>query len=623
MMLPHVVSYDRALDVRNAYIFNVYGRIAPGITRQQAEARLQALYLAQLEEDVAAMGSRRPSGSGWRQGRVRLEDGHRGTSTLRGDLDTPLTAVMAMTILLLVVACANIAGLQIARASARMKEISIRLAIGASRRRVVQQLVTESALIAGLGVLAACAVAGITIRGLLSEMGELATRLELVTTFLNARVLTFTLALTVATTVLVGLVPALLATRPQVWPALRAATAADIGGQLRLRRVLVIAQLALSLVLVMGSGLFSRTVYNLRHADVGFRIERFVQFQLNTGAVGYDRQRSEAALHHVLGEIQSLPGVDAATLTVAPVLENGLMGFSLDVDGNAAEDGGRAHAVATAVAPGYFRALATPLAKGREFSEADTAQSRRVAIVSEAFVERYLPDLDPLGRTIRFAYGGAQRFQHEIVGVAKDARLNNLRDAPMPTFYLPYTQFEVLSGSFFLVRAAARPDLLRRPIEEVVRRYDPDLPVVGYVTAEQQIDRVLRPERLVASLSLSFGLLATGLAAIGLYGVMAFTLARRTREISIRMALGAARQQISWLLLREVVVLVALGLAFATPAIWGLSNLVKNQLYGIAPFDPLTTMVAVGSLTLTALAAGFLPARRAARVDPLVALRYE
>jgi predicted permease len=622
MMLPEVVTYGQALDARNAYIFNIYGRVKPGVSRQRAEAQLQPVYLAQLEQDVATMGSRRPSGDRWRQGRVLLEDGHRGTSALRSDLELPLTAVMAMTLVLLVITCANIAGLQIARASARVKEISIRLAMGASRGRVVRQLVTESALIAALGVLAAFGVAFVTIRGLVAEMGEISNRLQIVTTFLDARVLTFTLALAVATTVFVGLVPALLATRPSVWPALRTAAAADSGGQLRLRRVLVTSQLALSLVLVMASGLFGRTVYNLRHANTGFRTDRLVQFQLNTGAAGYDRHRSEAALREVLAEIQSLPGVSAATLAVAPLLDNALMGFALDVEGYSSQDGGRAHAGATAVSPGYFRMVGTPLARGRDFSEADTAQSRRVAIVSEAFVKRYFPNLDPLGRTIRLGYGGAQRFQHEIVGISQDARLNNLRDEPVPTFYLPYTQFEVLNASFFLVRAADA-SLLRRPIEELIRRRDPDLPVIGYVAIDEQIDRLLRPERLVASLSLSFGLLATGLGAIGLYGVMAFSVARRTREIGVRMALGADRGTVLRMVLRSAAGMAAIGICLGAALALALGGYVESQLYGIRGRDLATVSGAAGVMVTVALVSGWLPARRASRVDPMLALRYE
>jgi putative ABC transport system permease protein len=454
-------------------------------------------------------------------------------------------------------------------------------------------------------------------------MGDVANRLQLVTTFLDARVLAFALSLTAATIVLTGLVPALLATRPAVWQALRAGIAAEIGGGLLLRRALVTAQLALSLVLVTASGLFARTVYNLLHAEAGFQTDRLVQFQLNAGAAGYDRHRSAATFQQMLEAIQSLPGVDAATLAVAPVLDNALLGFGLDVEGYSSPDGRRAGAAGSAVSPGYFAIVGTPLVRGRDFSEADTAQSRRVAIVSEAFVQRYLPSVDPIGRTIGLGYGGPSRFQHEIVGVSKDARLNNLRDAPVPTFYLPYTQFDVLNTSFFLVRAAADPSLLRRPIEELVRRHHPELPVSGYVTIDQQIDRLLRPERLVASLSLSFGLLATGLGAMGLYGVMAFSVTRRTREIGLRMALGADRRTVLRMVLRGAAGMSAVGIALGTVLALALGGYVESQLYGIRSRDLATLAGAAGVLMAVVLVSGWLPARRASRVDPTLALRHE
>jgi predicted permease len=623
MMLPDVVTYRGALDARTAYIFNVYGRLEPGVGREQAEAQLQPLYHAQLEQDVAAMGAQRPSGDSWRQGRVVLEDGHRGTSALREDLQLPLSAVMAMTILLLGIACANIAGLQIAQASARLKEISIRLSIGASRGRVVLQLLTESAVLVTLGTVAALIIAHVTVRWLLAETGDDAQRLRLVTTFLDMRMLVFTVALAGVTTVLVGLVPALLATRPGVWPALRAGVAAEIGGQLRWRRVLVTAQLAFSLVLVMASGLFGRTVYNLRHTDTGFQTDRLVQFRVNPGAAGYDRQRSEAVLGQALESMRALPGVDATTLSVVPLLDNALLGFGLDVEGYSSRDGTRARAGGNAVAPGYFRMVGTPLVRGRDFSETDTASAPRVAIVSETFVQRYLPKLDPIGRTITFAYGGPQRFQHRIVGVSKDARLNNLRNAPRPTFYLPYTQFDVLNASFFLVRGAADASRLRRSIEEAVRRLDPELPVIGYVSLDEQIDRLLRPERLLASLSLWFGVLATGLGAIGLYGVTAFAVARRTREIGLRIALGADRRAVVQMILRGAAGMAAIGIGMGAVLALALGRYVESQLYGIGGADLVTLAGAAGVLVAVVVVSGWLPARRASRVDPMVALRYE
>jgi predicted permease len=325
----------------------------------------------------------------------------------------------------------------------------------------------------------------------------------------------------------------------------------------------------------------------------------------------------------VLEDIHALPAVDAATLAVAPLLSNALIGFGLDVEGYSSKDGRRARAGANVVAPGYFRMVGTPLVRGRDFSETDTARSPRVAIVSEAFVKRYLPDIDPLGRSIGLGYGAPDRFYHEIVGISKDARLNNLRDEPVPTFYLPYPQFDVLNGSFILVRAQSDPELLRRPIEGLVRQYDPELPVVGYSTIDHQIDRLLRSERLVASLSLSFGVLATGLGAIGLYGVMAFSVARRTREIGVRMALGAERGAVLRMVLRGVAGMAAAGILAGAVLSLIFARYVEAQLYGVQSRDPATLGAAAGVLVAAALASAWLPALKASRVDPVLALRQE
>jgi predicted permease len=624
MMLPNVVTYTRALDTRSAYIFHLYGRLERGMERANAEARLQPIYIDQIGQDNAAMSSGPPPAEAVTKSRIILEEGRRGTSTLRGDLEAPLTAVFAMTLLLLVISCANIASLQIARASARVKEISIRLAIGASRFRLVRQLLTESALLVTIGVVAALAIAAVVNRALIGEMGEQASRLQLVTPFFDSRMLAFTLMIAGSVTLAVGLLPAALTTRPAVWQSLRAGVTSEPGGHLYLRRALVIAQLSLSLVLVVACGLFGRTVYNLRHADTGFRTERLLQFSLDPGAAGYSRQRTEASLAQVLHELQSLPGVEAATLAVVPVLNNGLIGFgALDVDGYVGPNGRRASAGATVVAPGYFQMINTPLVRGRDFSDADTAQSRRVAIVSETFVARYLPKVDPIGRTITLGYGGPNRFRHEIIGVVKDARLNNLRDAPPPVFYLPYTQFDVLSRSFVLARAAGDPSLLRRPIEQLVQRIDAQLPVIGFVTIDTQIDRVLRPERLLASLSLWFGALATGLGALGLYGVMAFVVARRTREIGVRMALGADRRDVRRMILRGAAGMAAIGIGLGGMLAFALGRYVESQLYGVSGRDLLTLGAAALLLLLVIMVSGWLPAQRASRVDPLVALREE
>jgi predicted permease len=622
-MLRQVVTYGDALDSRSSYIFQIYGRLKPGIGREEATAQMQPVYLAELEKDVAAMGARGPSDDRWREGRLSLEDGHRGTSGLRGDLEIPLTALMAMTGVVLLIACANIAGLLMARAAYRTREISIRMAIGASRGRLVRQLFTESAMLAALGGLASLFVASWTINMLVAEMGESAERFRLVTNFLDARVLGFAFAASAATGILFGLLPALTASRESVSSGLKTRVAADRRGQVRLRRMLVTAQIALGLVLITASGLFLRTLQNLRQTDTGFRTDRLIQFQLDSGAAGYDSDRSKVLFRQILEELRSVPGVSNATLALSSVLSNAQISFGLEVEGYTHSEAEDRSSVCNAVAPGYFAMLGTPLLRGRDFNEADTATSQRVTIVNETFVRKYFPDRDPLGRKIRLSWGLAQLYDYEIIGVSKDARFANLRDLPERNFFMPYTQWDYLNDIYFYVRTSGDPALLAGPIRELVKRHDSNIPVVEYRTVDEQIDRLLRPERLVASLSLAFGLLATSLAAIGLYGVTAFSVARRTHEIGIRMALGAQRAVILRMVLRDVAAMAIVGIGMGVALSLGLARYVEAQLYGVPARDIMTIGAAAIVLAVVTLAAGWLPARRASRVDPMIALRQE
>ena len=437
---------------------------------------------------------------------------------------------MAMTILLLAITCANLASLQIARASARMKEISIRLAIGASRSRVVLQLLTESALIVVVGALAALLVAGITVRGLVGEMGEVANRLQLVTTFLDTRILAFTLALA-------GRRQYSSAWCRRCWPRGQRSGRRSAPGLRPNRRPVAPAARARD----RATGAQSRARYRfgtvrphrLQPSPHRYRLQtdRLVQFRLNPGAAGYDRVRCEAAFREVLEGIRAAPRCRGRLARCRADARQRAVRFRSGCR--------RLFEPGRHPRPGWRQRRSAWLLPNGE----DSARAR-----TGLFGDRYGP-LAPSGHRQRVVrqtipsesrsdwpdhwsrYGGPARFQYEIVGISKDARLNNLRDKPAPTFYFAYRQFDVLNASFFLVRASADRNLLRRSIEELVRRLEPELPVIGYVTIDEQIDPLLRPERLVALLSLSFGLLATGLGAIGLYGVMAFSVARRTRRL--------------------------------------------------------------------------------------------
>jgi predicted permease len=620
-MLRQVATYGKALDSRTSYIFLVYGRLKPGITREQATNQLQSIYRAQVVQDVATMREP-PRNDQWKQGRMTLEDGHRGTSGLRRELGTPLTALMAMTGVVLLIACANLAGLLMARAAARTKEISIRLAIGAPRGRIVRQLLTESLLLAALGGFVGLFVARLTIDILATGMVDNAGRLQLTTNFLDQRALLFAIAATAVTGVLFGLLPALAASRTTIGSTLKTGAGADGKGQARLRKTLATAQISLGLILVAASGLFLRTLHNLQTVNTGFRSERLITFRLNSGLAGYNRERSMRLFSGMLDELRAIPGVSGATLGQTTVLSNSRINFGFEIEGRTRGERENISGSGDAVAPGYLAMLGTPLLRGRDFTDNDTSTSTRVVIVNEALVDQYFPNQNPLGRRIRLGWGG-ESFPFEIVGVSKNARMSNLRDQPARSFFMPYTQWDVLSSAVFYVRSSGDPAALSGSIRSMVKRFDNNLPIIQYRTVEEQIGRLLRPERMVASLSIAFGLLATGLAAIGLYGVTAFSVSRRTREIGVRMALGAQRKGIVLMVLRDVMTTAAVGIVLGAALSLLLARYIESQLYGVPARDFLTLGAAAILLAIVALAAGWLPARRASRVDPILALRQE
>jgi predicted permease len=395
------------------------------------------------------------------------------------------------------------------------------------------------------------------------------------------------------------------------------------GKQVRMRKTLVTVQVALGLVLITAAGLFLRTLSNLRQTETGFRTDRLVQFNLNAGLAGYDRSRAVILFRQILEDLHSLPAVSDATLGVSSILSNDTLGFGLDVEGYRPASGARASANGNAVAAGYFSALGVPIVRGRAFTDSDTEKSARVVIVNESFVKKYFPDRDPLGLKIGIGWGLGTRYDHQIVGVSRDARLANLRDEPLRSFFVPYTQWNVLSSAYFFVRTSVDPSSLYGSIREIVKRHDPDIPVVAYRALVEQIDRLLRTERLAAALSLSFGVLATGLAAIGVYGLTAFSVARRSREIAIRMSLGARRTEVLGMMLSEVAAMGAVGVVLGVVLSLGLSRYVESQLYGVAAYDSLTVATAVAVIAGVALTSAWIPARRATRIDPGLALRQE
>jgi predicted permease len=600
----------------------VVGRLAPGVDAVQAKAAIDVVYRQALAEDLKTLSHFPPEArTQFLAKQIELRPGAAGFSELRDAVTAPLMVLMGMVGLVLVIACGNVANLLMARATARQKEVAIRLSLGASRARLVRQLLVESLVLALLGALAGILVAIWTGELLLRALPfENATRA--LSTDPDLRVGLFTLAVGVATGLVFGLAPALQLTRPGVASTLKDEAASVVGGSGGgLRRGLVVAQVALSLLLLVGAGLFARSLHNLRALDPGFRADRLVAFSVEPALSGYDEARVQAFASRVQDELRALPGVTNAAPSTGRLMSNSAWRRTVKVEGKVRKEEEDWSPQNSLIGPGFFDTVGLTLLAGRDFAPSDTAAAPRVAIVNEAFARFFFDGANPIGR--RFGWGRSQGYDIEIVGLVKDAKVNNLRDEVPRYVYVPLQQQEGVSGFSFYVRTALPEEAVVPAIRQAMQRLDPQIPVYELTTMEMQIGESLFAERMVAVLSAAFGLLATLLAAVGLYGVMSYSVSRRTREIGIRLALGAPRERVLGMVLREVGTLGAWGLGLGLPLALGLARLVAAQLFGLPPHDPVTLGSATALLAGVTLLAGLLPARRAMRVDPMLALRYE
>jgi predicted permease len=620
------------LDDRRGRFLHVFARLRQGVTREQAEAALQPWFKARLEFDTRheswpAVSEERKQR--FLAGRLKLLPAARGRSDLRGQLQRPLVVLLCATGLVLLLACLNVANLWVARAFARRRETALRLALGASRARAVSESLTESALLslagAALGLLVAPAVIGALLRFLPPAVS--------LDPAVDARVLGISLAVALATGVLFGLAPALYAGRTEPGFALKEGSPRVAGG-LGLRKALVAAQVALAAILLVGAGLFARTLANLRAQGPGFATTNLVTFRVDPGRGGYDDVRARRLFRDLLQDLQAGPEVEKVGLATVPLLIGGSWNSPLTI-----EAGGRIvtdRAVhQNAVSPGFFATLGAKVVSGRGFDERDVRPEElgstaptdaqrspfRSAIVNQSFVRRHLGGRDPLGARLGFGDGPRVRPTVEIVGVVTDFSYRGLREGDDQAFY-PFFE-DTISGATFYLRARTRSEAAFGAIRAAVRQRDPLLPVIDLRTIEDQLDRVLVNERLMATLAAAFAVLAVALAVVGLYGVTAFVVSRRTREIGIRLALGSSRRRALWVVLRDTAVMLSAGLAVALPSVWALGRLVESQLFGVSALDAGTVAGAVALMALVALAASAVPARRAASVSPTEALRYE
>ncbi|MEK6408960.1 MAG: ABC transporter permease [Acidobacteriota bacterium] len=603
----------------------IIGRLKPGLSPAQGEDALAPVYRQILEEELPLMG-RFSSEMQQRflERRMLLDPGSRGRPILQRDAKEPLLVLMGMVGLVLLIACANVANLLMARGAARQREIAIRMAVGAGRWRLVRQFLVESLTLSVIGGGAGLLVASWTISLLVGAIPESTGAVGL-SSSLDLRLLMFTIALSVLTGLAFGLMPAMKATRLNLESTLREQGSSVSGGlsQVRFRKGLVVSQVVLTTVLLVGAGLFARSLNNLQHLDLGLRADHLVAFSIAPELNGYTPQRTIAFLDQLHQNLISQPGVESVGEAVIPVFTNSNSSANITVEGYQAQDEEEMEAHQNWIGPGYFSTMGIPLLAGREFGLADTTSSSKVAIINESMARRFFDNRSPMGAHFTFGAGDKVRPDIEIVGVVKDNKHATVRDKVGPFVYLPYSQFKTVGNITFYVKTRQELGAVSAGLRREVQRLDGNLPVFDLKTLERQIDESLFADKFLTFLSLCFALLAALLASIGLYGVMAYTVTRRTREIGIRMALGATRGIVSWLILREVVVLALVGLVVGLPAAYGLGRLTESLLFGVKAGDPIVFVGAGLLLSAATLLGGYLPARKAASIDPLAALRCE
>jgi predicted permease len=604
----------------------VFGRLKQGMTLDKAQAGLQPLFHQILGREVTEKPFAKASPfvkdeflKMW----MEVMPGSKGRSNLRRAYSKPLFALMGIVGLVLLIACSNLANLLIARASARQKEIAVRLALGATRASLIRQLLLESLVLAAAGGSLGVALAVTIDRALIGFLPSGHTPLSLSSTP-DWTVLGFTFGISLVAGVLFGLVPALQSTRPKLANTLKDQAGGVIrGGSAGLRKGLVVAQVSLALLLLIGAGLFLQSLRNLKTLNPGFDVRNVLAFDVNPTMNRYDRKWTTDYYRRLRQRLSVFPGVESHVFAAVPLLENNEWDNWVTIEGYSAKQDERPDPHMQFCSPGFFKTLKIPVLLGRDFDDRDVAGAPKVAIVNQKFANRYFGAASPLGRHVGMGIDPGTKTDIQIVGVVGDTKYESMRDEIPYELYVPAEQQNFANGSTVYVRAAGDPtrmfDLLRKEVREV----NADVPMYDMRTLSGQMEISLLTERLLATLSSVFGLLATLLAAIGLYGVMAFMVTRRTREIGIRMALGAGQGKVVWMILRESLTLAGVGMTIGLAGAYVLTRLIQAQLFGVQPTDLLTLAAAsLGIAVMTALA-GYLPARRATAIDPMRALRWE
>ena len=617
---------ERQIDDRRAYWIYLFARLAPGATIEQARAQVNAAYRPLLR-DVEAPLQRAMRDSVMKRflaKRVFIEPGARGQSDLGKEARPVLFMLFAITGLVLLIACANIANLLMARATSRELEMAIRLSLGASRRQVLAQLLTETITLAVIGGVLSLAFASWTLQGISALLPQQVT--EDLALGLSWAAVGFSALLSLVTGFAFGLFPALHSTRPDLVTALRNNSGKLAGGRTarRFRTTLATAQIAIAMALLMSAGLFVKSLWKVERADLGVRVENLVTFSVTPEQNGYDSTRMRTLYRRIEEELAALPGATAVTSTMVPLIAGSNWSNTVSVQGFRPEaDNSNANASFNAVGSGHFRAIGVPLLAGREFTDADNATAPKVAIVNETFARHFRLGANPVGKRMARGASDTIPLDIEIVGLARDMKYSNVKGEIPPVFFTPHRQQAQVSAMYFYVRTASDPTSMLRSMRQLVQRLDPMLPVENLRTMPEEIRINTFEDRMISTLAGSFALLATLLASIGLYGVLAYSIAQRTREIGVRMALGADARAVRLLVLRQVGLMTAIGGAIGLGGALALSKGAQSMLYKMSGADPVVMTISVAFLALVALAAGYVPALRASRVSPMQALRYE
>jgi predicted permease len=610
-------------DRRMWYWAYLFARLKPGVSVAQAKRGIDAVYRPIINDVEAKLqqGLSDKTLERFRAKEVGVSDGARGQSSLHNSVRTPLYLLIGITAIVLIIACANIANLLLARAANRSMEMAVRLSLGASRRQLLTQLLTESCVLALLGGIVSLLVARWTLSGLGAMLPPDA--LGGVKFAVDPTVVAFAAGLSILTGILFGLFPALHATRADLVTTLRSNSGkhSSTRGAVQFRSSLVTAQIALSMALLIGAGLFVRSLFNVSRVNLGLSIENVVTFSISPDRNGYTREQSRQFFQRTEESLQAIPGVTGVTETMVPLLAGNSWGNDVEVDGWKSGPDIDSNSRFNEIGAGYFKTLGVPVLSGREFTASDRLGSPKVAIVNEAFAKKFKLGRDAVGK--HMAESGAKINDVEIVGLVKDAKYNDVKDEIPPVYFRPWAQDSTTGNLNFYVRTAMEPRQIMRTIPAVIAQLDPNLPVEDLKTLPRQAQENVYLDRVISTLSASFAALATLLAAIGLYGVLAYTVAQRTREIGVRMALGADAGRVRTMVLRQVGRMTLIGGLVGIVGALALEKTARSLLYGLEGHDPLVVTASAVVLALVALGAGYLPARRASKIHPMQALRYE